>query len=353
MPPRQSKFTVDLMLDSGAFSAWNRGTPIDLNKYIGYLKANKHLLHSYISLDIIPGESGSAGRRNRQLKDYEVAARGSYENHQKMRAEGLSPIPVFHQGESYSWLERMLKDGEAYISLSPFKDVNLKTRQRWLDRTFAILKGSKVKTHGLSATHYIIMRDYPWTSVDSTTWSITPGYGGILVPAHEDGKPNYLLPYRGVIMTGVNHQWGQVRQFGLLGPTYQREVRSFLDGAGITVSEACNFPDARRKAVLHYFLQLQKHLSGTIFFATNPFNHAFSNILTQMKAKHRLISYFDIQNKPHEMLEQYIRMGRVGEEYKPKPKKFNPRSQAYRNARMMQTIARNRNNETDGTAGKA
>ena len=36
---------MDILLDSGAFSAWTRGERIDLDDYVGFVKVNKGLTY--------------------------------------------------------------------------------------------------------------------------------------------------------------------------------------------------------------------------------------------------------------------------------------------------------------------
>ena len=47
--------SVELILDSGAFSAWRLGDTIDLRAYIEYVKRYGHLFKAYVCLDTIPG----------------------------------------------------------------------------------------------------------------------------------------------------------------------------------------------------------------------------------------------------------------------------------------------------------
>ena len=111
---------MDILLDSGAFSAFNLGEHIDLDDYIGFVKANKGLIYRCINLDKIPGNFGI---REWRPEGIEAAAAASYANHQKMKEAGLNPIPVFHQDENFRWLEKYLADGEDYICLSAIPEV--------------------------------------------------------------------------------------------------------------------------------------------------------------------------------------------------------------------------------------
>jgi hypothetical protein len=54
---------ITLMIDSGAFSAWNSGGSVDLKQYISFLKQHGHLLFSYASLDVLPAGKESARTR--------------------------------------------------------------------------------------------------------------------------------------------------------------------------------------------------------------------------------------------------------------------------------------------------
>jgi hypothetical protein len=104
--------SMDVIVDSGAYSSWRKGPEIDLPKYIRYIKDNEQHVSQYISLDVIPGRFG---QREFWLDAIEAAAALSYENHQVMRAALLHPLPIFHQDDNFRWLERYLKDGEGRV----------------------------------------------------------------------------------------------------------------------------------------------------------------------------------------------------------------------------------------------
>jgi len=70
---------AQIILDSGAFSAWKKNIEISINDYIDYCKANKHKFYGMINLDVI----GNAEK--------------SFENFKTMKKAGLDVIPVFHR----------------------------------------------------------------------------------------------------------------------------------------------------------------------------------------------------------------------------------------------------------------
>ncbi len=79
-----------VILDCGAFSAFRQGVDLNVDDYIAYVRRNSEFLHAYASLDVISGTNG-----------HEDSAARSYENHQRMKDAGLTPIPVFHQGDGW------------------------------------------------------------------------------------------------------------------------------------------------------------------------------------------------------------------------------------------------------------
>jgi hypothetical protein len=109
---------IKVMLDSGAYSAWRQSGTIAIDDYIRFVRDVEPCVHTYVNLDVIPG----ALERPRTWNDTQASADASYRNLQKMKDAGLRPLPVFHQGEDFKWLEKMLADGEDYIGISSAKN---------------------------------------------------------------------------------------------------------------------------------------------------------------------------------------------------------------------------------------
>lgn len=79
--------SVELMVDSGAFTAWQSGKPINLQDYINFIKALPVRPFMYVMLDVIGDPV-----RTRQ-------------NYDEMRRQGLSPVPVWTRGDSIEALD--------------------------------------------------------------------------------------------------------------------------------------------------------------------------------------------------------------------------------------------------------
>lgn len=175
-------------LDSGAYSAWSRSSVIDLDEYIAFIKANAPLLEVYACLDCIPGAPG----RVATTKERNEAAELTWSNYLYMVRDGLDPLPVFHYGEDFKYLERMLDYGCQYVGIGGLVGTPSLNRRLWLDRLFLRLTDDKgipiIKTHGFGMTSVPLLFRYPWYSVDSTTWIKITANGAVYLPAMVDGE---------------------------------------------------------------------------------------------------------------------------------------------------------------------
>lgn len=175
-------------LDSGAYSAWSRGTAIDLDEYCAFIKSNIEHIEVYASLDVIPGKPGSAATTRQR----DEAAEQSWQNYLYMVREGLDPLPVYHYGENPRFLERMLDHECQYIGIGGLVSVPSEMRRHWLDQVFTRLTNDKgeaiVKTHGFGMTAIPLIFRYPWYSIDSTTWIKITSTGSVYLPQVVDGQ---------------------------------------------------------------------------------------------------------------------------------------------------------------------
>jgi len=296
---------VRVFLDSGAFGAYNRHAELGIDSYIDYIKSNRQWIWQYVSLDVIPGRRG----RPRSQRERDESARQSYDNLQEMKSHGLSPIPVFHAGESFYWLDRMIADGEPYIGLSIRKGLDAAARTRWLTEAFSRSTDAKrIKFHAFGMLNFATLSRYPWASADATTWTLEPANGKLWLPqVGADGEFSYRHRPIPVITSGrIHRSKTAAMRLETLGPTLRDRARRFLHDAGLTFDDVRSTP-GRCRAMLHYFRELQKALGVTIIFATSP--DLRDPILNDMNANCRLLSYFELQNKPIDFLSHYVATG--------------------------------------------
>ncbi len=174
---------VSLFLDSGAYSAWTQGVEINIQDYIDFIKQHQDIIDIYANLDVISID----GKRGSKL-----TAELTLKNQKIMKEAGLRPLPVFHIGEPFEYLEYYIKRYD-YIGLGGMVGVPKNTLILWLDECFGKHicdeKGMpKVKIHGFGLTSFSLMFRYPWYSCDSTSWVITSRIGSIYVPRFKNGK---------------------------------------------------------------------------------------------------------------------------------------------------------------------
>lgn len=182
------------ILDSGAFSVWTKGKELDINAYISFCEANLDTIDYFVNLDVIPGKPYKAPT----LADRKEAAKAGWGNYitvlKKIPNEKV--IHVFHQGEDFKWLARLVKKG-IYIGLSPANDKNTEQRVLWLDKCMKYVLNQDgyplVKFHGFAVTSSRIIARYPWYSVDSATWIRRSAFGDIFIPKFVKGKPDYSI----------------------------------------------------------------------------------------------------------------------------------------------------------------
>lgn len=151
----------NLFADSGAYTAWTKGDPIDIDDYINWLKHNEKHLTIYAPLDVIG--------------DWKETKK----NHEYMQKNGVNPVPVFHSSNPrapYSRLEEICEEFD-YIALGGVAGAGIKKEVllNHFDCCFKIIgkhwkNGRKIKVHGFGVTTPRLMARYPFYSVDSTTW---------------------------------------------------------------------------------------------------------------------------------------------------------------------------------------
>lgn len=173
-----------MMIDSGAFTAWASGNPVQLADLITY---NEDLIKRYgkdhdfvfISLDKIPGTKAAKA-------DSEEIARAviqSMDNFKVLQQHfpNNKILPVYHSGEDVSLRNTYLQMTD-YICLSMDQTMSENNRLEWAKRS--IVPGFFF--HGLASTGNRMITQVDWYSVDSSSWLTVAAMGGILWPTSKD-----------------------------------------------------------------------------------------------------------------------------------------------------------------------
>lgn len=359
--------SVELILDSGAFSAWRLGDAIDLRAYIEYVKRYGHLFKAYVCLDTIPG---SLGRMDRSAAAIEASAAASYRNQQVMRDAGLSPIPVFHQGERYEWLERYLADGEPYVGISPYLNSTSREITRWLDQVFSALTDARgrplVRTHGFGVSHPAIIGRYPWCSVDSTSWNIAPSHG--LIRVAEVTPAGALVPGGAarLVYVGGRSDASIMHKTDIIDAMTGGELEAldrFLAVCGLSVTGVRYRVADRMMTFLHHYKMIEAAHAPAFkprasFARRSPAARSSDSFDLKITAAaslsggeasatlnracfaNRLISYYLARKSPPGALEAYVRDGTLESKRAPRPARAKWSSPSYADRRSAALISR-------------
>ena len=144
------KEEVDIFIDSGAFSAMSLGKEVNIDEYCEFIHETG--VSFYAVLDVI----GDAQK--------------TYDNLIYMqRVHGLSPIPVFHMGSTQEDLLKIVDYD--YIALGGL--VMSSNILNHCDKCWEIIlkKNDSLKVHAFGVTNIDIMKKYPWSSVDSSSYT--------------------------------------------------------------------------------------------------------------------------------------------------------------------------------------
>ena len=187
-------------LDSGAFSVYNqkfspskKGMESDKDKanydyadspdfikflddYTEYCLEHSAKLDMYVTMDVI------------------YNAKASWKTFKYMVGCGANPVPVFHYGEPWRYLERYL-DNYEYVGVGGLgQRTSVQAYIEFGDEIFKRVCDKhgrpRNKMHGFAMTSVQLMRRYPWYSCDSSTWTSLSRNGWARFP-RIDKQGNY------------------------------------------------------------------------------------------------------------------------------------------------------------------
>lgn len=174
-----------LFMDSGAFSVHHSGAVINIDEYIDFVN-NTDGVEVWAQLDEIPFPVLNSETAK---KSADVSWERYLYAMSKLKEERKDHfIPIYHFGEPYSALERILNtevDGKLppYIGIGGRHGVSTSEHDVYYENLFKIIKASKnpnVKIHAFGMTVLSLLEQYPFYSADSTTWLML-GVNGNLV----------------------------------------------------------------------------------------------------------------------------------------------------------------------------
>lgn len=148
--------TSALMIDSGAFTAWRKGLPLDVGAYIAWLAADAPPFAWAIAGDVIDDAAAS-------LTNWRAMP----------RLDGRA-VPVFHEGEPVEHLDE-------YVATSQRCALGRIGGRRSESKTFEFYdlvfnRHPDAKFHALGNASATTLEPYPFASFDSTGWQRDAAY---------------------------------------------------------------------------------------------------------------------------------------------------------------------------------
>ncbi len=174
--------TINLMIDSGAFTLFNSKTAykhINLESYCNFLKIYGEYCEKYVMLDVIANEEQSKI------------------NYEYMLNEGLNPMFVFTMFDTdYKYLKQAVANNP-HICVAG----GVTTKGDWMVKRYQdVFMKTQAKIHALGYVKYPEMFQLPLNSVDSSSWAQSSQmYGGIVW--YDNGLR--VVPYKDILTKKV------------------------------------------------------------------------------------------------------------------------------------------------------
>jgi len=163
LAPLREHRELDLFADSGGFSAYTSGDPVELDGYMTWLKRWKHLFSCAAVLDVIGDAQATAVNTEIMLRE----------------VGHLVPVlPAFHVGEPWEFLDRWSSrvDYLALGGMVPNYVSRTQLLDAWLVKAFSRMPAT-TRVHGFGLTRLSSLKKFPFYSVDSSSWSSYFRYG--------------------------------------------------------------------------------------------------------------------------------------------------------------------------------
>lgn len=173
----------EVMLDSGAFTAFTQGHKLTLEGLTPSLDETIKALDKtrikniwIINLDVIPGAYG----RISTPQEIQTALDESDINFRKLKKRyGDRVLPVFHQTESMARLKQVVAQNW-FIALSFRQDFGEEQRVNAAELAIEYTHSKGAQVHGLATTGYGMLKRVPFDTVDSSSWIMAAAMGKVM-----------------------------------------------------------------------------------------------------------------------------------------------------------------------------
>lgn len=203
--------TRNFLLDSGVFSMINSKKQVSIERYVDeyadFVKENR--IQRYVEIDVDQIYGVQYTRKLRDRLEQRV---------------GWRSIPVWHSIRGKDSFLNDTRDYD-YIALGYFltEGVSASITEKYARAFIDAAHTNNCKIHGLGFTKTTILKDFPFDSVDSSSWAASSRYGGLF---HFNGKN--MVAYK-------RPQGMKMKNYKDCGRQSFREWKKFQDYALINI----------------------------------------------------------------------------------------------------------------------
>lgn len=172
----------NIMIDSGAFTAWTKDINIDVDAYIDWINKWNDRVITFGQIDVIPPKTAN-------LQQIDECCKRTWQNYIYMTDRVVCPEKIlytFHYGEPFRWLEQALEytlpngNKMEYMAFGGLVGRTTKQRTEFLNECFKIVANSSnpnIKIHGFGVSSKNMWSKYPFESCDSFTPGMNANHG--------------------------------------------------------------------------------------------------------------------------------------------------------------------------------
>lgn len=142
------EYGIEVMADSGAFSAWKRGVELTVEGYMAWLDDNS--ISQYFNMDVVGDPQASE------------------ENLRVIEQAGYTPIPVFHYGSMWSALDKLIGGKYPLIGIGGTVGQPYSRKVAFFEELFSRYPDGRF--HGLGFANRKLLEQFPFHSTDSVWW---------------------------------------------------------------------------------------------------------------------------------------------------------------------------------------
>ena len=145
----------------------------------------------------------------------------------------IQPVPVYHGDRDISWLQRYIDDGHKLIGISTCnRTKGGKAKLYYYDSCFNLAAKHSIALHGFAQTG-VEMFQYPWYSVDSSSWLKAAGYGRIVYAL--DGSRSGSFRLRTLHVSAIHQNVGNT--LNAMPDGIKRQMRDRAEAMGFDLDD--------------------------------------------------------------------------------------------------------------------